>query len=841
MKTTPILLACSLFAGLNYAHAVSIEFTSAEGYTDDSPLNNNADWGGHSNFTVDNSGNGTVILDGASSYKKVFYKSSNLSVTSSQYSLEANFRFNRIAQATLSSNKIVLGIEFGEKPATNASRIAINLQRRNYNASKYRLTFSDNSGNSNTTGNSSNIDEGELGFGADDATSDLLSLRLELNRGDDASKWTATGYLFNLESATPNMPILTFNSGDFDTISEFFNDPLIGFINSSNTELDSQTSNRIIENFSILSASPTAPQSIEFSAAENFSAGDLSSQFDSYYNGWYEHNSTSGTFVVNPSNSGFLTISNTNFRDATYAQPLPTTNPASEEGTYGDGHELVVDFVYARTAADNPSISGSDDTVFRVGLTTTSSSKPDTNNSLRIGFSQKSAQPDSFLLKSSLFGESPRSALFSGASLGLSSDTPNDVSDMLRLTLSARYISGSDWEVSASLVNLNDTDTIIAQIASQTITTDQSFSLGPQYLTLNSFDIGTLGDSVEIQNIAFNRPAMPAIPAEPVNPDSLSFNTSDGYSDDELGGQTDSNNNTWSSNTSGFTIDSVSGTLLISGASNYGDAIYSYPITGTDGLSYAVDFSFVRPDATRSVDNNVRFFRTELCNSSEAGSATAVSVTIEQSRGTDNFRMFFFENSGESSFGGMTFDGAAIGIDDNTINDSSDSLQVAVSFNYISNDNWRATAQLTNLTTGYLVAYIDDVFTTESDWTAADKFFGLNAASVTDLGGSVLISDIPTFATPANTPLELAPISGTYAINKANDIVSYSISGPANFIVPVTSTTSLAQEIFNDKERIAVPFTILDATPALPTTDTNGGVSFTVPAVEDKRFFRVAQ
>ena len=244
-------------------HASVVNFTAAEGYSGDGSSwpsrldaqtpTTGSSWvettgGSMGRFRVDSSA-GTVHLDGDTGFNKAIYQQA-LSSSMTEYTVGMKFKFDRDA-ATINSKRSVFAVELTEA-ATGGNRLAMQLQRQpNANSGKYRLSFWENTGSVNTSGNAGWSDETVWGFAdAADTTSDDLWLEMTLYRGADASSWMVSGLLSNLTTGA-SVEMGTGVVGAFDTSSAYFTDDLYALMNSSDKDVDGNFSNRVVDQFSV--------------------------------------------------------------------------------------------------------------------------------------------------------------------------------------------------------------------------------------------------------------------------------------------------------------------------------------------------------------------------------------------------------------------------------------------------------------------------------------------------------------------------------------------------------------------------------------------------------------
>lgn len=257
MKKMIDIAGLVLLAGM--VHASVVNFTAAEGYSGTGRVGEWNDslnaqsvspgWeGSWKRFAVDSS-SGTVHLDGANGYNKAIYQEA-LSPSMTEYTVGMKVSFNR-ATNQLSSKASVMAVELTEV-AGGGNRLAMQLQRlKGVNSSNYRLSFWENTGAENSSGNAGWSDETDWGFAdADDVVSDELWLGMTLYRGSDASAWMVSGILSNTVTGA-SVEMGTDVIGEFDTSSAYFTDDLYALMNSSDVDTAGNYSNRVVDQFSV--------------------------------------------------------------------------------------------------------------------------------------------------------------------------------------------------------------------------------------------------------------------------------------------------------------------------------------------------------------------------------------------------------------------------------------------------------------------------------------------------------------------------------------------------------------------------------------------------------------
>ncbi|MEA2068508.1 MAG: hypothetical protein U9P12_04845 [Verrucomicrobiota bacterium] len=307
---------------------IDTHFTLAEGYVAGDLVNNSV-WGGHSDFTVNPTNTGMVVLPaGAVQFKKAIHQTS---LTSNElYSVGVEFSFDRTNDTVLATQANLISVEFSEVSDTSGDRLAMQLRRQpSPNADSYILSMVDQIGTSSFP-SSDSFGEEALGFDTNAvlSASDSLWLGFTIRRGATTNDWTATGVVSNLTDGTE---VISFSEA-FDTTEAFFNDgSLYALIGSVAAEDSTKTLNRVVDRF-VASAGDAPvvaeqPTMVEFSAAQGYVPGDVVGQLG-YWSGHAGENLVDAT-----TNHLVLSSSATDtFRQATYSYPLLTTNDQIEVG-----------------------------------------------------------------------------------------------------------------------------------------------------------------------------------------------------------------------------------------------------------------------------------------------------------------------------------------------------------------------------------------------------------------------------------------------------------------------------------------------------------------------------
>lgn len=701
----------TLFAGILLAAAstmaTTINFTAAEGYSA-GQLSANSEWGGHSAFTVDPTGSGTVTLDGTQNFKKAFYKTGLASNES--YRVGIQFSFNRSTNSVTFNNPSVASAEFTEVAGTGGKRIAVQLQRLKYNATtnpdskKFRLGGVNNSGSVNKFPNSGAVDESVLGFDdASDNTSDDLWMEMLLTRGATETNWNATYILSNL---TDNVQLISYETGEFDTTSAFFTDDLYAVLGNVNFESDSKTSNRVVEQFmfDVGAVPPPPPVSYEthFTLAEGYAAGNLVANAE-----WNGHSD----FTVNPTNTGtvLLPSGSIGFKKAVNNTVL----------TSNEVYNVGVDFSFSRT---NATLSQED--VISVEFKETNTTSADSG---RTSMQLQRFDADSYRL--ALIDQSggasafPKSGIFSEELLGFDTNAAFSASDDLWLGFTiTRGDSELLWTGVGVISNLTEGTEVVTHPVS--FTTDPAFyndgSLFAMFGCVDPEDVSFTTNRIVDRFVASAGDA-PVVAEQPMI---VEFSAEQGYAPGDVVGQL----GYWSGHAGENLVDATTNHLVLSSSATatFRQATYSYPLLATnDQIEVGGTFRFNRSTNGTPTKNSTIIFALK-----EGVSNGDDNMRVVLNRATTNAPMFnlgFNENSGGFSFtNNDSFADSELGF--GVGDDLSDELKMSlIVYPGTETNNWSASVVLSNLTTGVEVDRLSvpaGSFTISESWNSAPALYG---------------------------------------------------------------------------------------------------------------------
>jgi hypothetical protein len=418
--------------------SIDTHFTSAEGYAVGA-LVDNADWGGHNDFTVDPTGTGTVLLpSGSVGFKKALHQTP-LTINDI-YSVGIEFSFSRTNDTVSASQPNLISVEISEVPTVTSDRLAMQLRRKpSPEADEYFLSMVDQIGTSSFP-SSDSFGEAALGFDTNAAfsASDSLWLGFTIQRGASASAWSGTGVISNLTTGTE---VQSFTVA-FDTTEAFFNDiSLYAVVGSVAAEDDTKTSNRVVDRFvataDVADELPEQFSHVEFNAAQGYVSGALYGQMG-YWSGYSQTDT-----VVDSTTNHVLLPSVNSWKQSTYTLPLSATNDVLEVGG-------VFRFTRTITADTNTAKR-----IVNFNLSKDLSNYPDNmrislqradNNAqfYTVGFNENIG--DSFSINADEIAES---------ALGFDGGVTNDLSDDLQFILKVYPgTTTNDWAATVILSNL---------------------------------------------------------------------------------------------------------------------------------------------------------------------------------------------------------------------------------------------------------------------------------------------------------------------------------------------------------------------------------------------------
>ncbi|VGO13044.1 hypothetical protein PDESU_01598 [Pontiella desulfatans] len=708
MKERVALLSAGMMLAAVTTMATTINFTEVEGYSA-GQLTANSDWGGHTAFTVDPTGSGTVALDGSQNFKKAFYKTGLASNES--YRVGMKFSFNRSTNSVTFNNPSVASAEFTEIAGTGGKRIALQLQRMKYNAStnpdskKFRLGGVINSGAANYFPNSGTFDESVLGFDdASDNVSDDLWMEMLLVRGATETNWNATYILSNL---TDTVQLMSYETGEFDTSSAFFTDDLYAVLGNVNFESDSQTSNRVVEQFmfDIGAVPPPPPVSIDthFTLAEGYVAGNLGANAD-----WGGHGAD---FQVNPTNTGIVLLSSSEqFKKAINQIPL----------TSNEVYSVGIEFAFTRMATNTISQQDVISVEFKETTTTANDSGRTSmqlqrfnNDSYRLAMVDQSGGGSSF----------PKSGIFQEGDLGFDTNETVSVSDDLWLGFTmTRGSSELLWTGVGVISNLTEGTEVVTHPVSFTTSSDlfNDGSLYAMFGCLNYESVSFTSNRV-VDRFVATAGTSPAVAEQPML---VEFSAEQGYVPGDVVGQL----GYWGGHAGENLVDGTTNYLVLSSSAsdNFRQATYTYPLSTTNS-QLEVGGTFRFNCATNATPNQNSMMIFALKDGISTGDDNMRVVLNRATTNAPIFQLGFNENSGGFSFtNSANLTGADLGFGPG--DDLSDELKMSlIVYPGTETNNWSALVVLSNLTTGVEVDRLSvpagEIIVSES-WNSAPALYG---------------------------------------------------------------------------------------------------------------------
>lgn len=245
MRNFVVSFLCGLaLAGRVSVAAHIVNFTAAEGYSS-GPIREHPDWSGNGGFKVDPTGTGTLSIRDIADRKHIYYHNS-LKADSESFQVSIGFSFKRTDTDSLSRNRNFISVELNQETKASSSGVALRLQRQKRNPKRYRLVVKKKS-NGDSYYSSKTFDEKLLGFSrAADLNSDSLELELKLNRGVNASSWTASCTIRNNKTGRQ---VINFMTNLFQTDDAYFSSDLFPVIGSNDKRESSLIFKKVIDYF----------------------------------------------------------------------------------------------------------------------------------------------------------------------------------------------------------------------------------------------------------------------------------------------------------------------------------------------------------------------------------------------------------------------------------------------------------------------------------------------------------------------------------------------------------------------------------------------------------------
>ncbi|MEM6886341.1 MAG: thrombospondin type 3 repeat-containing protein, partial [Verrucomicrobiota bacterium] len=261
MRTYSItaVIFMALLCGMLYpVSAVTVGFSSAEGYSDGG-LNNNALWVAHSNAVVDTSGSARVSVP---AYNEATFQAGEVVQTGGVYRCSIDFSFTEAndSHASAAAFKDLLNISYSAA-STPGEMLKIGL-RRNYPGFSLTLKtdwkYTDNvaviaAGSTQ----SSQISADLLGITRDtNLDSDALRIEVELTRGLNDNDWSVQAYLYNISASSP------VEIGELSATGVVFPAPsfVFGGFGGGQSDSNSGVSNRQVDTFRFEAVDNSPPE-----------------------------------------------------------------------------------------------------------------------------------------------------------------------------------------------------------------------------------------------------------------------------------------------------------------------------------------------------------------------------------------------------------------------------------------------------------------------------------------------------------------------------------------------------------------------------------------------------
>jgi hypothetical protein len=243
-KSTFLILVLLLSGVINLcAQTLSedaVQFSAAEGYTNDSLKNQNPQVGGWSgsDFIVNPDDPGTVSISDDAAWQIATYNKAFAATTT--FTVAMKFSFDRADEA-LDADKEFIGMML----KSGSDKFEIKLQRMKWDNKRYR--FRSFATGSSYFGFNTAITEDLFGFGAEDATSDNLWFEVVITKGDNANSWSAIAKVINI---TTEAEVMNWDLGTFAVAEAFHNsDDYYAAITSVDGGVAGRVTNRTIEIF----------------------------------------------------------------------------------------------------------------------------------------------------------------------------------------------------------------------------------------------------------------------------------------------------------------------------------------------------------------------------------------------------------------------------------------------------------------------------------------------------------------------------------------------------------------------------------------------------------------
>lgn len=243
------LMILSISALCMLSVADTVNFTAGEGYSAGA-LNNHADWAGYVNYTVDPSGTGTALPVAVDANKQITFQNG---IASSATTLEVStqFRFTVTTASYAAGARAVMGVQFEAEAGKSQTGLVSDDVRAfilKTGVVTYQLVLNDLTAGLQQFKPLVFSDDLIGIFGGGEVT-DLLELKLMLNRGVDENDWTASASLFNMDTGLMVSETL---GNAIDTPAAYFNSTLYGGVFSGSSDSSLSIIDREFETFTVI-------------------------------------------------------------------------------------------------------------------------------------------------------------------------------------------------------------------------------------------------------------------------------------------------------------------------------------------------------------------------------------------------------------------------------------------------------------------------------------------------------------------------------------------------------------------------------------------------------------
>lgn len=195
------LLAALFWLGLFSGEAATVNFTTAEGYTDGT-LSGQANWYVGSTaadeFTVDTS-HSRLVLSGPDVWQVASYTTIMNPTQAATSIMKTSVNFSFTQDGALTTTQAILGAGLGVSPGVSTGIYA---QFRRVADGNYSLAIQSSAGTNPNWFSYNTISAASLGISGMDVTSDLLSLSISVNRDAATTSWIVSTSIRNETTQT---------------------------------------------------------------------------------------------------------------------------------------------------------------------------------------------------------------------------------------------------------------------------------------------------------------------------------------------------------------------------------------------------------------------------------------------------------------------------------------------------------------------------------------------------------------------------------------------------------------------------------------------------------------